>query len=193
MREIGYQRAFVVHGMNEDGTEGMDEVSTIGETIVAELHEEGEITTYTVTPEEFGMQRTDARALLPASNINEEALCFLKILSGMEQGPKADIVCLNAAPILYLMGKARNLSEGVEIARKTLESGEAIAKLKEWEREQNSDTEQGDEKSIELMHNETWRSPFTFKAERAGENQKLEFLLYKKTLLEKAFTNLLRD
>ncbi|RJS75930.1 anthranilate phosphoribosyltransferase [Methanophagales archaeon] len=146
MREIGYQRAFVVHGVNEDGTEGMDEVSTIGETIVAELHEEGEITTYTVTPEEFGMQRTDARALLPASNINEEAICFLKILSGVEQGSKADIVCLNAAPILYLMGKARNLSEGVEIARKTLESGEAITKLKEWVKEQNPDAEQGENK-----------------------------------------------
>jgi uncharacterized membrane protein len=36
-----------------------------------------------------------------------------------------------------------------------------------------------DEKSFELMHNETWESPFTFKAERAGEDQKLEFLLFK--------------
>ncbi len=150
MSEMGYQRAFVVHGVNEDGTEGMDEVSTIGETIIAELHEEGEITTYTVTPEEFGMQRTDAHALLPASNIDEEALCFLKILSDMEQGPKADIVCLNAAPILYLMGKARDLSEGVEIARKTLESGKALLKLREWIREQNSDAEQGENK-LECM------------------------------------------
>jgi uncharacterized membrane protein len=36
-----------------------------------------------------------------------------------------------------------------------------------------------DEKSIELMHNETWESPFTFRATRTGEDQKLEFLLYK--------------
>jgi len=143
MREIGYRRAFVVHGMNEDGTEGMDEVSTIGETIVAELHENGEITTYTVTPEEFGIQRADEHTLLPASNIKEEALCFLKILSGVEQGPKTEVVCLNASPLLYLMGKARDFSEGVEIARKTLESGKAIAKLKGWVRAQNFDAERG--------------------------------------------------
>jgi uncharacterized membrane protein len=36
------------------------------------------------------------------------------------------------------------------------------------------------------MHNETWESPFTFKATRAGEDQKLEFLLYKNPF-EKSF------
>ncbi|RLG31810.1 hypothetical protein DRN97_08860 [Methanosarcinales archaeon] len=36
-----------------------------------------------------------------------------------------------------------------------------------------------DEKSIYLMHNETWESPFTFRATKAGKDQKLEFLLYK--------------
>ncbi|MEA1957366.1 MAG: anthranilate phosphoribosyltransferase, partial [Euryarchaeota archaeon] len=146
MREMDYHRSFVVHGMNEEETKGMDEVSTIGETIVAELHEDGEITIYTITPEKFGIPRTDAHTLLPAAEKKEEVLYFLKILSGMEQGPKADIVCLNAAPILYLMGKARDLSEGVEIARKTLESGKALLKLREWTREQNSDAEQGENK-----------------------------------------------
>ena len=153
MREMGYQRAFVVHGMNEDGTEGMDEVSTMGETIVAELHEDGEITTYTVTPEKFGIPRTDAHALLPAAEKKEEVLYFLKILSGMEQGPKTDIVCLNAAPILYLMGKARDLGEGFEISRRTLESGKAITKLQEWVREQNSDAEHGEKKLECLLKN----------------------------------------
>jgi anthranilate phosphoribosyltransferase len=156
MREIGYRRAFVVHGVNEDGTKGMDEVSTIGETIVAELHEKGEITTYTVTPEEFGIQRADERALLPASNIKEEALCFLGLLSSVEQGPKADIVCLNAAPILYIMGKARDLSEGVEMAKRTLESGKAILKLREWTREQNSDAEQDENKLDCLLKEISW-------------------------------------
>jgi len=41
-----------------------------------------------------------------------------------------------------------------------------------------------DEKSIALRHNETWKSSFTFKATRAGEDQKLEFLLYKEGLKE---------
>jgi anthranilate phosphoribosyltransferase len=64
----------------------------------------------------------------------------------MEQGPKTDIVCLNAAPILYLMGKARDLKEGFGISRRTLESGKALAKLREWVREQNSDAEHGENK-----------------------------------------------
>ena len=151
MREIGYRRAFVVHGMNEDGTEGMDEVSTTGETIVAELHENGEITTYTVTPEELGIERADEQALLPASNSKEEALCFLKLLSGMEQGSKTDIVCLNAALILYLTGKAREIREGFDKAEEIIESGRAIIKLKEWVRAHNVDPESGEQKLERLL------------------------------------------
>jgi uncharacterized membrane protein len=47
-----------------------------------------------------------------------------------------------------------------------------------------------DEKSIELMHNETWESPFTFRATRAGEDQKLEFLLYKEGIMNEVYRSL---
>ena len=46
------------------------------------------------------------------------------------------------------------------------------------------------EKSIELMHNETWERSFTFRATRAGEDQKLEFLLYKDGIMNEVYRTL---
>jgi anthranilate phosphoribosyltransferase len=152
MREIGYRRAIVVHGLNEDGTKGMDEVSSMGKTIIAELHESGEIATYTITPEDIGIRHADERAFLPASDRKEEALCFMKILSGMEPGPKTDIVCINAAPILYLMKQTRDLEEGFNMAKEIIDSGRAIAKLRQWVKEQNSNSTSTDgEKKLECL------------------------------------------
>jgi anthranilate phosphoribosyltransferase len=145
MREIGYKQAIIVHGLNSDGTKGMDEVSTIGETIIAELTQDGEIINYTLTPEDVNVkiQSSNENALLPSANRKEEVLQFLKILSGIDQGPRHDIVALNTAPILYLMGKASDIKEGFYRAKEILESGQAIEKLRDWVREQNSNPVRG--------------------------------------------------
>jgi len=143
MKEIGYKRALVVHGLNTDGTEGMDEISSLGETKITELHEDGRITNYSLVPEDFGIRRATYKDLLPSANIEEEALNFLRILCAKDQGPKCDIVCLNTAPILYLMGKVRDFKEGIGKAKETIESGQAIAKLRRWVEEQNSCPEAG--------------------------------------------------
>lgn len=143
MKEIGYKRALVVHGLNADGTKGMDEISSIGETKIAELHEDGRITNYSIVPEDFDIQRATYEDLLPSANIEEEALNFLSILCAKEHGPKCDIVCLNTAPILYLMGKVKDFKEGVNKARETIKSGQAIAKLRRWVEEQNTCPEAG--------------------------------------------------
>ncbi|NWG09117.1 MAG: anthranilate phosphoribosyltransferase [Nitrososphaerales archaeon] len=151
MGKIGYRRAIVVHGLNEDGTKGIDEISSMGETMVAELHKSGEITTYTITPEDVGIQCANELTLLPSPNRKEEALNFLRILSGKDKGPKFEIVCLNVAPILYMMGKAKDIKEGLSIAKETIETGEAIIKLKEWVMEQNSNPEFGEKKLNSLL------------------------------------------
>jgi len=151
MREIGYKKAIVVHGLNEDGTKGMDEISTVGETIIAELYESGEITSYTIAPEDVGIQRTNEYALLPSPDRKEEALSFLRILSGKDRGPKFEIVCLNAAPILYMMGQAKDIKEGFNIAKETIETGQAVIKLREWVKEQNFDPEFGEKKLNSLL------------------------------------------
>ncbi len=143
MKEIGYKRALVVHGLNADGTKGMDEISSLGETKIAQLHEDGRITNYSLVPEDFGIRRATYEDLLPSANIEEEALSFLRILCAKDQGPKCDIVCLNTAPILYLMGKVKDFREGIGKAKETIESGQAIAKLRRWVEEQNSCPEAG--------------------------------------------------
>jgi anthranilate phosphoribosyltransferase len=64
-------------------------------------------------------------------------------LSGLDKGARYDIVCLNAAPILYLTGRAKDLKEGFNIARDILDSGRALDKLKDWVTAQNSDPQGG--------------------------------------------------
>ena len=151
MKEIGYQQAIVVHGMNSNGTKGVDEISIIGDTIIAELHEDGEISTYLLSPEDFGIQRVGEAELSPEVERDREALRFLRTLGGMETEPRTDIACLNAAPVLYLAGKVKDLREGFEISKETVKSGKALAKLKEWVKEQNSNSKKGLEKLESLI------------------------------------------
>lgn len=143
MKEIGYKRAMVVHGLNKDKTKGMDEISSLGETIVAELKENGEISDYTIMPEDLGIKRAGYEDILPVANIDGEALSFLKILTGKAQSPRQDIVCLNTAPILYIMNKVKDLNEGINRAREIIESGRAIEKLRQWVKEQNGNPKDG--------------------------------------------------
>ena len=143
MREIGYIKALVVHGGNGDGIKGMDEISTLGETVIAELSDSGEITTYTIRPEDISIQRSSEHALRPFADRKEEALEFLRILTGYDRGSRYEIACLNAAPIFYLMGQAKGLREGFILAQEIIQSGRTIAKLREWVMAQNSSPEDG--------------------------------------------------
>ncbi|MCL0093490.1 anthranilate phosphoribosyltransferase [Dehalococcoidia bacterium] len=142
MRDIGYIKALVVHGGNGDGMKGMDEISTLGETVIAEV-DSGEITTFTIRPEDFGIQRSSEHAIRPFANRKEEALEFLRILTGYDRGSRHEITCLNTAPVFYLIGQAKDLREGFILAQEIIQSGRAIAKLREWVMAQNSDPEGG--------------------------------------------------
>jgi anthranilate phosphoribosyltransferase len=82
MKEIGFRRALVIFGADGNGDSGMDEASTIGETFIAELKEDGQIIKYTLTPEELGIPRPDQRELSPSQDRKVEALRLLSILSG---------------------------------------------------------------------------------------------------------------
>jgi anthranilate phosphoribosyltransferase len=137
MREIGYKRAFVVHGQNADASRGMDEISTIGDTLVAELDGDGTISEFTISPEVMGIPTAEESAVLHVDDNRQEAIRMLKILSGEETGPRRDIVCLNAAPVLYITGHAPDLEEGMETAMDLIDSGKAIKKLRSWVAEQN--------------------------------------------------------
>lgn len=151
MKEIGYQQALVFHGLNASGTRGMDEMSTLGPTTVMELSRDGGIATYTITPEELGIPVAREEELLTSGNKEVEVQRLLQLLNGEDAGARQDIVCLNAAPILCMMGRASTLSEGVERARSIVQSGRAMKKLQDWTRSQNADPSLGENKFDELM------------------------------------------
>ncbi len=120
---LGTKRAMVFHGIA-----GLDEMSTIGETKVSELID-GRVSTYTVVPEDAGLERTNPESLAPKSGqVSGNVQALLEVLEG-EKGPKRDIVLMNAAAALVVAEKAENLREGVELAARSIDSGAARQKL----------------------------------------------------------------
>jgi anthranilate phosphoribosyltransferase len=121
LAELGAERAFVVHGAGH-----LDEISLAGETIVAEVRR-GSVTTYTVTPEEFGVARAPLEALR-GGDARENATLIRRILAG-EPGAARDIVVVNAAAALVAAGVAENFRGAAPIASETIDSGAARDKL----------------------------------------------------------------
>jgi len=120
--ELGAQRAFVVHG-----ADGLDEFSISGETKISEVRG-GEVRTYYLTPEDFGLKRAPIEQI-QGGDAPRNAEIIREILSGRESTRK-DIVLLNAAAGLVAGGKAKNLRAGVDLARASIASGEALQRLK---------------------------------------------------------------
>ena len=132
-----------MHGLDEKSQKGMDEVSTLGTTHVAELKEDGTIEKYTIVPEDFGIKPAQFDDIASSRDVEKDSLTLLRVIMGKDKGPRSDIVCLNAAPLLYVMGKAKDLTEGVELARGAIENGSALEKLRSWVSWQNETPEDG--------------------------------------------------
>jgi anthranilate phosphoribosyltransferase len=141
MRAIGYQRAMVVHGYDHDGQKGMDEISTLGETVVKEFFPDGRQTSYRITPEELGIDRTTYESIAAKGDVEKEAVRFMQVVGGVDHRECIDLVCANAGAVLYVAGRSKDLSTGVTAGRKLIDSGRAFEKLCQWIRVQ-SDPEQ---------------------------------------------------
>lgn len=152
MKEIGYKKALIVHGLAEDGIQGMDEASTLNKTLVAELHGDGTISQYSFVPEDFGIKRATREDLMAFGGREESALGLVKILNGEDDGPKADVVCLNAALVLYLMDITKSIEKGYQMSKEIIASGQCIDKLREWVSHQNVQPEVGLQKLEALLH-----------------------------------------
>ncbi|MCB1061864.1 MAG: anthranilate phosphoribosyltransferase [Verrucomicrobiae bacterium] len=126
---LGRQRAWAVHGHTETG-EGMDELSSIGLTDVVETTDLS-ARSFTVNPAHLGIASATVDDL-KGGDAKENAALLQRILDGSEEGPKRDIVLLNAAAGLTICGKAADLSAGLTLAREAIDSGEAIARLEAW-------------------------------------------------------------
>lgn len=118
---LGLHRAMVVHG-----SDGLDEITISGTTRVAEVRD-GQVRTYEVTPEEFGLTRAPLEAI-SGGDAPENARIIQEILSG-KKSPCRDVVLLNAAATLVAAGRANHLSEAMPMATKSIDSGAAQAKL----------------------------------------------------------------
>ncbi|MFZ2447345.1 MAG: anthranilate phosphoribosyltransferase [Syntrophobacteraceae bacterium] len=132
MKEIGYERAMIVHGFDATKKKGMDEISTIGETLVCEFLPGGEEQTFLLAPEDVGLKRADYSDIAATGDVRKEVVRFMKVISGTGHPQCIDMTCLNAGAILYLVGKAEDIRMGVEMSREIIETGKALAKLTRW-------------------------------------------------------------
>lgn len=122
LRELGHNRALVLHG-----EPGMDEISPLGTTRIAELRD-GEIQEYEVSPETFGLSTVRAEELAGGSP-EENAELIEGVLSGAIRGGALSAVLLNAAAAFHVGGFAEGLGDGVEKAREAIDSGGAMRAL----------------------------------------------------------------
>lgn len=120
----------VVRGVVVCGEDGLDEITLTGETSVYEIRE-GEIRSYTITPEQFGLRRCALEELV-GGDPGENASITKDVLTGKETGPKRDIVLMNAGMSLYLGKDGISVQDGIRQAAKLIDSGRAYRKLQEF-------------------------------------------------------------
>jgi anthranilate phosphoribosyltransferase len=122
LARLGSKRAWVVHGRD-----GLDELSPCTVSDVAELCEDGSVRTFTVSPEDAGLERVPPESLA-GGDVEENARRLKTLLAGERSGVRTAVV-LNAAAALVVVGKAADLKEGVMRAVESIDSGAAASKL----------------------------------------------------------------
>ncbi len=121
LQRLGSERAWIVHG-----SDGLDELTTTGSSLVAEL-KDGVVSTFEVNPEDVGLPVASVDALKGGSP-EDNAAAIRAVLSG-ETGPLRDIVLFNAAGALVVAGKVDGLKDGVAMAVQSIDSGAAQSAL----------------------------------------------------------------
>jgi anthranilate phosphoribosyltransferase len=121
LKNLGSERVYVVHG-----SDGLDEITTCGPTSIAAL-ENGQVKIFEVAPEDVGLPKASPEALRGA-DAAANAAALLAVLKGAK-GPFRDVAVFNAAAALVVAGRANSLKDGLSIAKKSLDSGEAEGRL----------------------------------------------------------------
>jgi anthranilate phosphoribosyltransferase len=121
--QLGSRRAFVVHGAG-----GIDELSPVGPSVVAEVVDGG-VRDRTIDPHELGLEPCSLEELAGGSP-DENAAAIRRVFAG-EQSGKRSAILLNAAGAIAAGGHAEDLREGIELARAALDSGAAVTRLEE--------------------------------------------------------------
>ena len=123
-KELGSNHVLIV-----SADDGLDEISIAATTQVGEL-KDGEMFSYSVSPEDFGIERYDNFAELQIDSV-EASLVMLKQALTYENKAAGDIVALNAGAAIYVANLSVDLAAGVEQAKEILSSGAALEKLSE--------------------------------------------------------------
>jgi len=123
LERLGIQRSYVVHG-----SDGLDEITTTGPTKITCL-ENGSLCTFTFNPEDAGLPRANLADLIGGA-ADENAIIARSVLKGTK-GPARDVVLVNAAFALLAAGAATSLPAAMAQAVESIDSGAALAKLKD--------------------------------------------------------------
>lgn len=121
LKKLGSKHVLVVHAQD-----GLDEISIAAATDVAEL-KNNQISSYSVSPEQFGMQRANLETL--AVKDAQASLEIIRQVLNNQPGPARDIVTLNAGAAIYAADLADTLEAGILIAQQVLANGSALAKF----------------------------------------------------------------
>lgn len=125
LQQLGSRHVLVVNA--EDG---LDEISIAAPTFVVEL-KDGKITEYSITPEEFGLNRAPLEGI-KAADSSASLDIIQNVFAGNKDGDfeaAFNIIALNAGAAIYVSGKTTTLKDGVELAAQTINSGAAKAKI----------------------------------------------------------------
>lgn len=132
LQSLGVRRGLVVSGAAPGAPPGLhlDECSTLGETVVAEFHQEHGFAVSSLSPDNFPLQPATLADLAGQDRQGNAALTR-SILCGDDRGPRRDAVLLNAGAALFVAGRCRTITEGWDLAASLIDSGLARAKLAE--------------------------------------------------------------
>ncbi|MDD5457056.1 MAG: anthranilate phosphoribosyltransferase [Candidatus Margulisbacteria bacterium] len=131
LKELGTKEALVLHS-----DDGLDEISVSDRTFYVHL-KEGEIHDGYILPEDIIGKRYPLEAIKGAG-VEENAQIMNDLMDNKLSGALKEVVLINAAAAIMIGGKVQNLKDGYRLARQTLESGKALAKLQELVRNSNS-------------------------------------------------------
>jgi anthranilate phosphoribosyltransferase len=107
----------------------LDELSTLGENLVAEFYQDRGFHSSRWHPRDFPLQPVGLQDLV-GGDASENARLVEGVIDGTDRGPRRDAVLLNAGAALMLAGVARSISDGWEIAGHSIDSGRAFAQIR---------------------------------------------------------------
>jgi anthranilate phosphoribosyltransferase len=125
-----FQKLDYIRGIVCYGIDGLDEISNIGPTKIAEFFHSG-IKEYTITPDKLGVKKAKAseiKAVDREGNMND----FLRVIYGKEKGPKRDLVAINAGAAFYVLNEVRSFKDGTKLAIDLLNSGQVADKFENY-------------------------------------------------------------